>query len=450
MAAGKGTRMKSQLPKVLHRLGGRSLLQHVLDAAAGLGAARTIVITGHGADAVESAIAGSGATPVRQMPQLGTGHAIQQVVPLLPDDDSPVLILNGDVPLIRPATAAALAAACGGHQLALLTIELPDPTGYGRIVRLADGSVRSIVEHKDASEVQRGIHEIYTGIMAAPAAALKRWVMALRNDNVQHEFYLTDIVAMAVADRVPVVAERIDDETEVLGINSPLQLADLERRYQRRQAEALMEAGVRLADPARLDVRGTLRCGQDVEIDVGCVFEGEVTLGDNVRVASHCVIRNARIDAGAVIHPFTHIEDAIVGPGSLIGPYARLRPGAELGADVHVGNFVEIKNSTLAAGAKANHLAYVGDATVGPRVNYGAGSITANYDGANKHRTVIEADAHIGSNCVLVAPVTIGEGATIGGGSTISRPAPAGQLTVARAKQVSLAGWKRPVKVKKP
>ena len=450
MAAGKGTRMKSQLPKVLHRLGGRSLLQHVLDAAAGLGAARTIVITGHGADAVESAIAGSGATPVRQMPQLGTGHAIQQVVPLLPDDNSPVLILNGDVPLIRPATAAALAAACGGHQLALLTIELPDPTGYGRIVRLADGSVRSIVEHKDASEVQRGIHEIYTGIMAAPAAALKRWVMALRNDNVQHEFYLTDIVAMAVADHVPVVAERIDDETEVLGINSPLQLADLERRYQRRQAEALMEAGVRLADPARLDVRGTLRCGQDVEIDVGCVFEGEVTLGDNVRVASHCVIRNARIDAGAVIHPFTHIEDAIVGPGSLIGPYARLRPGAELGADVHVGNFVEIKNSTLAAGAKANHLAYVGDATVGPRVNYGAGSITANYDGANKHRTVIEADAHIGSNCVLVAPVTIGEGATIGGGSTISRPAPAGQLTVARAKQVSLAGWKRPVKVKKP
>ncbi|MBK7059819.1 MAG: bifunctional UDP-N-acetylglucosamine diphosphorylase/glucosamine-1-phosphate N-acetyltransferase GlmU [Rubrivivax sp.] len=447
MAAGKGTRMKSKSPKVLHRVGGRSLLQHVLDAAAGLGAARTIVITGHGADAVEAA-AGA-ATCVRQMPQLGTGHAIQQVVPLLPDDDSTVLILNGDVPLIRASTARALVAACGGRELALLTIALDDPTGYGRIVRLADGSVRGIVEHKDANELQRGIREIYTGIMAAPAAALRRWVMALDNRNAQGEYYLTDIVALAVADQVPVVATRCDDETEVLGVNSPLQLAELERRWQRRQAEALMEAGVRLADPARLDVRGTLRCGQDVEIDVGCVFEGEVTLGRDVRIASHCVIRNARIDDGAVIHPFTHIDGASVGAGALVGPYARLRPGAELGPDVHVGNFVEIKNSTMAAGAKANHLAYLGDATVGERVNYGAGSITANYDGANKHRTVIEADAHIGSNCVLVAPVTIGAGATIGGGSTISRPAPAGQLTVARAKQVSLPGWTRPVKPKK-
>jgi bifunctional UDP-N-acetylglucosamine pyrophosphorylase/glucosamine-1-phosphate N-acetyltransferase len=449
MAAGKGTRMKSQLPKVLHRLGGRTLLQHVLDAAAALKAERTIVITGHGADAVEASIAPSGATSVRQMPQLGTGHAIQQVVPLLPDDDSTVLILNGDVPLIHGSTAAALAAACGGTQLALLTIELDDPTGYGRIVRLADGTVRAIVEHKDANEVQRGIREVYTGIMAAPAAALKRWVMALKNDNAQREYYLTDIVAAAVAEHVPVVASVTEDETEVLGINSPVQLADLERRFQRRQADVLMEAGVRLADPARFDQRGTLQCGQDVEIDVGCVFEGTVTLGDNVRVASHCVIRNAQIARGAVIHPFTHIEDAVVGPGALVGPFARLRPGAELGADVHVGNFVEIKNSTLAAGAKANHLAYLGDATVGERVNYGAGSITANYDGANKHRTVIEADAHIGSNCVLVAPVTIGAGATIGGGSTISRPAPAGQLTVARARQASLAGWKRPEKVKK-
>ncbi len=449
MAAGKGTRMKSSLPKVLHRLGGRSLLQHVLDAAAGLRAERTIVITGHGADAVEAAVAASGATCVRQMPQLGTGHAIQQVVPLLPDDDSTVLILNGDVPLIHQSTAAALAAACGGTQLALLTIELDDPTGYGRIVRLADGTVRAIVEHKDAGEVQRGIREVYTGIMAAPAAALKRWVMALKNDNAQREYYLTDIVAAAVAERVPVVASITHDDTEVLGINSPVQLADLERRFQRRQAEVLMEAGVRLADPARFDQRGTLHCGQDVEIDVGCVFEGTVTLGDNVRIASHCVIRNANIASGAVIHPFTHIEDAVVGPGALVGPFARLRPGAELGADVHVGNFVEIKNSTLAAGAKANHLAYLGDATVGERVNYGAGSITANYDGANKHRTVIEADAHIGSNCVLVAPVTIGAGATIGGGSTISRPAPAGQLTVARAKQASLPGWKRPAKLKK-
>jgi bifunctional UDP-N-acetylglucosamine pyrophosphorylase / glucosamine-1-phosphate N-acetyltransferase len=449
MAAGKGTRMKSRLPKVLHRVGGRSLLQHVLDAAAGLGAERSIVITGHGADEVEAAARPSGALFARQMPQLGTGHAIQQVVPQLPDDDSTVLILNGDVPLIRPATVRALAAACGGRELALLTIELDDPTGYGRVVRLADGSVRAIVEHKDATPVQREIREIYTGIMAAPSRLLKRWVMALSNDNAQGEYYLTDIVAMAVADQVPVVAETTSDETEVLGVNSPLQLADLERRYQRRQADTLMEAGVRLADPARLDVRGTLHCGQDVEIDVGCVFEGTVTLGDDVHIGAHCVLRDARIETGAVIHPFTHIEGAVVGAGALIGPYARLRPGAELGAQVHIGNFVEIKNATLAAGAKANHLAYLGDATVGERVNFGAGSITANYDGANKHRTVIEADAHIGSNCVLVAPVTIGAGATIGGGSTISRPAPAGQLTVARAKQMSLPNWTRPVKAKK-
>ena len=449
MAAGKGTRMKSQLPKVLHRLGGRPLLQHVLDTAAALKAERTLVITGHGAERVEAACAASGATCVRQMPQLGTGHAIQQVVPHLPDDNSTVLILNGDVPLIREATARALAQACGGTELALLTIELADPTGYGRIVRLADGSVRGIVEHKDATPVQREINEIYTGIMAAPSRLLKRWVMALKNDNAQKEFYLTDIVAMAAAERVPVVAESVADETEVLGVNSPVQLADLERRLQRRQAEALMEAGVRMADPARFDLRGTLRCGADVEIDVGCVFEGDVTLGDGVRVGPHCVLRHARVEAGAVIHAFTHIEDAQVGPGALVGPYARLRPGAVLGADVHVGNFVEIKNSTLAAGAKANHLAYLGDATVGERVNYGAGSITANYDGANKHRTVIEADAHIGSNCVLVAPVTIGAGATIGGGSTVSKPAPAGQLTVARAKQVSLPTWTRPAKQKK-
>ena len=449
MAAGKGTRMKSNLPKVLHRLGGRALLQHVLDAATALQAHRTVIITGHGADAVEAAMAGSGAAFVRQMPQLGTGHAIQQVVPLLPDDDSTVLILSGDVPLVQPDALRRLTEACDGRKLALLTIELADPGGYGRVLRAADGGVRGIVEHKDASAAQRAIREIYSGIMAAPAAALKRWVMALTDDNAQREYYLTDIVRLAVADGVPVVAETTDDETVVLGVNSPVQLADLERRLQRRQAEALMEAGVRLADPARFDQRGQLSCGRDVEIDVGCLFEGTVSLGDEVRIGAHCVIRDARIEAGAVIHPFTHIEGARVGPGALVGPYARLRPGAELGAQVHIGNFVEVKNSTLAAGAKANHLAYLGDATVGERVNYGAGSITANYDGANKHRTVIEADAHIGSNCVLVAPVTIGAGATIGGGSTIAKPAPAGQLTVARAKQTSLPNWTRPAKAKK-
>jgi bifunctional UDP-N-acetylglucosamine pyrophosphorylase/glucosamine-1-phosphate N-acetyltransferase len=285
--------------------------------------------------------------------------------------------------------------------------------------------------------------------MAAPTALLKRWVMALSDDNVQHEFYLTDIVAMAVAEGVPVVTASAASETEVLGVNSPHQLADLERRVQRMQAETLMEAGVRLADPARFDLRGALCCGSDVEIDIGCLFEGAVSIADGARIGAHCVIRDATIGAGAVIHPYTHIEGAVVGAGALIGPFARLRPGAELGAGVHIGNFVEVKNSTLAAGAKANHLAYLGDATVGERVNFGAGSITANYDGANKHRTVIGNDVHVGSNCVLVAPVTLGDGATIGGGSTIGKDAPAGQLTVARARQTTLPGWQRPKKTTK-
>jgi bifunctional UDP-N-acetylglucosamine pyrophosphorylase / glucosamine-1-phosphate N-acetyltransferase len=447
MAAGKGTRMKSSAPKVLHRLAGMSLLQHVLKAAQALGHNRTVVITGHGAEAVEATV-GAGVVCVRQLPQLGTGHAILQAVPALDNAHATTLILNGDVPLIRIDTAAALAKACGGERLALLTIELADATGYGRIVREGQ-AVRAIVEHKDASAAQRQIREVYTGIMAAPTALLKRWVMALTNDNAQREFYLTDIVAMAVAEGVPVVATAATSETEVLGVNSPVQLADLERRYQLARAETYLEAGVRLADPARFDVRGSLTCGADVEIDVGCIFEGDVSLGDNVRVGAYSIIRDAQIANGAVIHPFTHIEGASVGAGSLIGPFARLRPGAELGAEVHIGNFVEVKNASFAAGSKANHLAYVGDATLGARVNYGAGSITANYDGANKHRTVIGDDAHIGSNCVLIAPLVVEAGATIGGGSTISRTAPAGQLTVARAKQTTVAGWTRPKKAPK-
>ena len=461
MAAGKGTRMKSSLPKVLHTLAGRSLLDHVLNTTGTLGAERTLVITGHGAEQVEQVSAQHGALSVRQQPQLGTGHAIQQVVPHLGVSSSGIsssgelgttLILNGDVPLIEADTARALAAACDGQRLALLTIVLPDATGYGRIVRAGgsmDGAVLGIVEHKDASDAQRQIREVYTGMMAAPTALLKRWVMALNNDNAQGEFYLTDIVAMAVADGVPVVASLAPDETGVLGVNSPLQLADLERRLQRRRADALMEAGVRLADPARFDLRGTLKHGQDVAIDIGCIFEGEVVLGNGVRVGAHCVVCNATIADGAVIHPFTHIDGASVGVGALIGPYARLRPGAVLGEAVHIGNFVEVKNSTLARGAKANHLAYLGDAIVGERVNYGAGSITANYDGANKHTTVIEADVHIGSNCVLVAPVTIGAGGTVGGGSTVTKNTAAGELTVARGKQTTIAGWKRPVKAAK-
>jgi bifunctional UDP-N-acetylglucosamine pyrophosphorylase/glucosamine-1-phosphate N-acetyltransferase len=451
MAAGKGTRMKSSLPKVLHRLAGRPLLAHVLTTTARLGEHHCWVITGHGAEAVESAIAGTGALAVRQIPQLGTGHAIAQVVPKLADDGT-TLILNGDVPLIEAGTAQALAEACGGQRLALLTIKLEDATGYGRILRSGDadgGRVLGIVEHKDANAAQREIPEVYTGMMAAPTALLKRWVTALNNHNAQGEYYLTDIVAMAVADGVPVVATHAHDDTEVLGVNSPLQLADLERRLQRRQAEALMEAGVRLADPARFDLRGTLATGRDVEIDISCVFEGAVTLGDEVRIGAHCVIRDAVIAVGAVIHPFSHIEGAHVGAGALVGPFARLRPGAELGQDVHIGNFVEVKNSTLAKGAKANHLAYLGDATVGERVNFGAGSITANYDGANKHRTVIGDDVHIGSNCVLIAPLNIGDGGTVGGGSTVSKDTAPGELTVARGKQVSITGWKRPVKATK-
>jgi bifunctional UDP-N-acetylglucosamine pyrophosphorylase/glucosamine-1-phosphate N-acetyltransferase len=450
MAAGKGTRMKSARPKVLHRLAGRPLLQHVLATAAALDGDRIITITGHGADEVEQAIGAPGLRFVRQMPQLGTGHAVQQAVPELHEEGT-TLILNGDTPLIEAATARALLESCGGRRLALLTIELADATGYGRILRQGD-AVQGIVEHKDATPAQRAIREVYTGMMAAPTASLKRWLARLTNDNVQGEFYLTDIVAMAVADGVPVVAAQAASDTEVLGVNSPAQLADLERRYQRARAEALMEAGVRLADPARFDLRGELLCGSDVEIDVNAVFEGRVQLGDGVRIGANCCIRNAVIGARTVIHPFTHIDGesqgVTVGAGSLIGPFARLRPGAELADEVHIGNFVEVKNSTLAKGAKANHLAYLGDATVGERVNYGAGSITANYDGANKHRTIIGNDVHVGSNCVLVAPVTVGDGATVGGGSTITKNVPPGELAVARGRQVSLSGWTRPVKKK--
>lgn len=454
MAAGKGTRMKSRLPKVLHRLGGKALAAHVIDCAAGLGARRAVVITGHGAERVEPVLAAhaQGRMPlqfVRQEPQLGTGHAVQQAVPVL-DDDGVTLVLSGDVPLTQPDTLRELVGWCDGQHLALLTLDLPDPTGYGRIVRGPGHGVQAIVEHKDATDEQRRITEIYSGIMAVPTRLLRGWLARLDNRNAQGEYYLTDVVKMAVADGVRVCAHRIHDAIQVAGINSPAQLAELERAYQRRVADDLMAQGVRLADPARLDVRGHLRCGQDVEIDVNCVFEGEVELGDGVRIGAHCVIAQARIHAGAVIHPFTHIDGekvgVTVGEGALVGPFARLRPGAQLGPDVHIGNFVEVKNSTLARGAKANHLAYLGDATVGERVNYGAGSITANYDGANKHRTVIEDDVHVGSNCVLVAPVTIGAGGTVAGGSTITKDTPAGALSVSRGKQVSIPDWKRPVK----
>jgi len=457
LAAGKGTRMKSRLPKVLHRLAGQPLLAHVLDTAAALQARCSVVVTGHGAEQVEAFCAAHplpAVQTVRQEPQRGTGHAVQQAAPLLPDDGV-VLILNGDVPLAEPETLRQLVALAGDDAIALLTVDTGQDAGaYGRIERGADGAVRAIVEAKDADARQRAITEWYSGFMAAPARRLKRYLALLTDDNAQHELYLTDVVRHAAGEGVRITALRIADAVQVAGVNSPAQLAALERAVQARRAAALMDAGVRLADPARLDVRGDLRCGQDVEIDLGCIFEGQVTLADDVRVGAHCVIANAHIEAGAVIHPFTHIDGGdkgvVIGAGARIGPYARLRHGARLGAQVHVGNFVEIKNSRLADGAKANHLAYLGDAEVGERVNYGAGSITANYDGINKHRTVIGADVRVGSNCVLVAPVTIGAGGTVGAGSVITQDTPPGALSLARGRQAVKADWVDPAKAKLP
>ena len=457
MAAGKGTRMKSATPKVLQKLAHQGLVQHVLDTAAQLQARKVVVITGHGAEQVEAALATAGdAQPqrefVRQMPQLGTGHAVQQAVPVL-DDDGIVVILSGDVPLTQADTIQALVQQSGGDKLALLTLRMDNPFGYGRVMRDAYDNVERIVEQKDGTPDELAVKEIYSGIMAAPARLLKQWLGRIDNNNAQNEYYLTDVVKLAAADGVPVLAHVISDAVQVAGVNSPLQLAELEREYQKRQAERLMADGVRLRDPARFDLRGSLSCGQDVEIDVNCVFEGTVKLGSNVRIGANCVLANCEIDDGAVIHPFTHVDGeklgVRVGAGALIGPFARLRPGADLGEEVHIGNFVEVKNSTMAKGAKANHLAYLGDATVGERVNYGAGTITANYDGANKHRTVIEADVHIGSNSVLVAPVTIGAGGTEGAGSTIGRDTPPNALSVVRGKLVQKENYQRPVKIKK-
>ena len=447
LAAGMGKRMQSALPKVLHPLAGKPLLSHVLDTARTLSPSRLCVIYGHGGDAVLDALRGSDIAFAKQEPQLGTGHAVMQAVPHLLDD-MPTLILYGDVPLTTRNSLRQLLDSAGKDKLAILTIDLDDPTGYGRILR-KNGSIVGIVEQKDASEEQRAIREVNTGIMVVPTAKLKKWLGTLSNDNAQREYYLTDIVARAVADDVQVVSAQPAAVWETLGVNSKAQLAELERIHQKNIANALLERGVTLADPARIDVRGTLTCGRDVSIDVNCVFEGTVELEDGVSIGANCVIKDARIAKGASIKPFCHIEEAVVGAASIIGPYARLRPGTELGEDVHIGNFVEVKNSQVAAHSKANHLAYVGDATVGSRVNIGAGTITCNYDGANKFRTVIEDDAFIGSDTQLVAPVRVGKGATLGAGTTLTKDAPEGKLTVSRARQVTLENWKRPVKVKK-
>jgi bifunctional UDP-N-acetylglucosamine pyrophosphorylase / glucosamine-1-phosphate N-acetyltransferase len=447
LAAGMGKRMQSKLPKVLHPLAGKPLLSHVIETARSLKPSRLCVIYGHGGDMVPELLAAPDTVFARQEPQLGTGHAVMQAIPHL-DDDSPSLILYGDVPLTAASTLRRLIEIAGRDKLAILTVELEQPTGYGRILREHDEIVR-IVEQKDASEAERAIREVNTGILVAPTVKLKQWLATLSNNNSQGEYYLTDIVARAVADGVPVVSAQPDAEWETLGVNSKVQLAELERIFQRTAADALLEQGVTLADPARIDVRGALRCGRDVSIDVGCVFEGQVELDDGVTIGAHCVIKDAHIAGGALIKPFCHIERARVGAGSVIGPYARLRPGTELAEDVHIGNFVEVKNSRIAAHSKANHLAYVGDATIGSRVNVGAGTITCNYDGVNKFRTIIEDDVFIGSDTQLVAPVTVGKGATLGAGTTLTADAPAGKLTVSRAKQVTIESWQRPVKVKK-
>jgi bifunctional UDP-N-acetylglucosamine pyrophosphorylase/glucosamine-1-phosphate N-acetyltransferase len=453
LAAGMGKRMQSVLPKVLHPLAGKPLLQHVIDTARELAPSKLCVIYGHGGAAVPAMVKSqnaSGQAPIDtalQEPQLGTGHAVMQAAPQL-DDDTPTLILYGDVPLTTAASLRRLVEAAGSDKLAILTVEQANPFGLGRIVR-ENGAIVRIVEEKDATEAERAIREINSGIIVAPTRQMKQWLASLSNNNAQGEYYLTDIVAKAVADGVVVVSAQPSAEWEVAGVNSKVQLAELERRHQLNVAHALLEQGVTLMDPARIDIRGELICGRDVTIDVGCVFEGRVELADGVSVGAHNVIVNARIAAGAQIKPFCHIEGAVVGPKSMIGPYARLRPGAELAEDVHIGNFVEVKNSTIAAHSKANHLSYVGDSTVGSRVNIGAGTITCNYDGVNKHRTVIEDDAFIGSDSQLVAPVTVGKGATLGAGTTLTKNAPAGKLTISRAKQVTIDSWQRPVKVKK-
>jgi bifunctional UDP-N-acetylglucosamine pyrophosphorylase/glucosamine-1-phosphate N-acetyltransferase len=448
LAAGQGKRMQSNLPKVLHPIAGRPMLTHVLDSARALGAQRIAIVVGHGAEQVKQAYATQEDLQFAlQQPQLGTGHAVLQAVPLLKEShaDDVTIILYGDVPLVQPDTLRALLNA-RANGVAILTEILSDATGYGRIVRDVKGNVCAIVEHKDATPEQRAIQEVNTGIMAVPTRQLKSWLAKLTNNNAQGEYYLTDIVGLAVAEGVSVNVAHPVAGFETLGVNSRLQQAELERLWQRELARRQLEAGVTIVDPARFDLRGELLCGQDVFIDVGCVFEGRVVLADGVRIGAHCVLRNVTLGAATRIESFSHLEQAEVGADAHIGPYARLRPGAKLADATHVGNFVEIKNTNLGKGSKANHLAYVGDADVGERVNIGAGTITCNYDGVNKHRTTIEDDAFIGSDTQLVAPVRVGKGATLGAGTTLTRDAPAGRLTVSRAKQVTIEGWKRPVK----
>ncbi|MBA2350422.1 MAG: bifunctional UDP-N-acetylglucosamine diphosphorylase/glucosamine-1-phosphate N-acetyltransferase GlmU [Burkholderiales bacterium] len=446
LAAGRGVRMRSALPKVLHPLAGRPLLRHAIDTARALGPQKICIVYGYGGETVPRAIAGEDLFFVKQEPQLGTGHALMQAMPALADSPaSATLVLYGDVPLIGRETLTRMLAN-GDQGLTLLTVSLDDPTGYGRIVRDERNAVRAIVEQKDANEAQRQINEINTGIMLIPTSRLPGWLAKLTTGNAQGEYYLTDIVALAIADGVAVATVQPARSWEALGVNSKAQLVSLERIYQRNVAEGLLEAGVTLADAARIDVRGGLHCGADVFIDINCVFEGDVTLEDGVRIGANCVLRNSTVGARSNLKPFSLIEDAEIGTDCSIGPFARLRPGTTMGVGAKIGNFVETKKTVIGDGSKINHLSYVGDTDIGRNVNIGAGTITCNYDGANKHRTVIEDDAFIGSDTQLVAPVKVGRGATLGAGTTLTADAPAGELTISRARQTTIAGWKRPKK----
>ncbi len=446
LAAGKGTRMKSLLPKVMQPLAGQPLLRHVVNTARRLGAARTLVVYGHGGDTVQSAFAGDALLWAEQAQQLGTGHAVQMALPQLPATGR-TLILYGDVPLTTQATLEALIAQVDNENaMALITLEMANPTGYGRIVRNARGAVSRIVEQKDASEAEKQIREVNTGIFCVPNALLHRWLPALNNDNAQGEFYLTDIIAMAATDSVRIDTVQPAQAWEVDGVNDKLQLATLERTFQRAQAEQLMRAGITLVDPARFDLRGTLEHGMDVHIEPNVILEGRVVLGQNVRLGANCQLKDCVIGDNTVIKPNSLIDTATVGANAEIGPFARLRPGSELADGVHVGNFVETKKTVMGAGSKANHLAYLGDSEIGSGVNIGAGTITCNYDGVNKHKTVIGDGAFIGTNNSLIAPVSIGAGATTGAGSAISKDVPADTLAVARGKQVAIADWQRPSK----
>ncbi len=446
LAAGQGTRMKSSMPKVLHGIAGKPMVSHVIDTAKGLAAEKIALVYGHGGDQVQQVIQDAELDWVEQAEQLGTGHAVEQALPSMVSMDR-VLVLYGDVPLTSLATLQRLIDLSAKTALALLTVSLDDPSGYGRIVRNSEGRVERIVEQKDATPEQLAIAETNTGILIADGEKLQQWISQLDSNNSQGEFYLTDIVAMAVSEQIEVETAHAENLAEVSGVNDRVQLATLEREYQQLQAESLMRQGVTLVDPARIDVRGEVQVGQDIAIDVNVILEGQVSIGSGVRIGANTVIRNSTIAAGVWIKESCVIENAVVGEESIIGPFARLRPDTQLAAHVHVGNFVEIKKSTVAEGSKINHLSYIGDAIIGSTVNVGAGTITCNYDGVNKFQTVIEDGAFIGSDTQLVAPVTVRAGATIGAGSTITREAPSETLTLSRAKQVSLKNWARPKKV---